>query len=149
QTQKLPAPEKFHGALPEVPRYQSTSAAHLSRVLFSFARCPLLWPLAVWFETVIDRRAEAAAVSAIASGSQQSTMRAISHQRADFLNAEPRQRVERQPLNQPKRANAAPPSRPLNTSRPTHAGETAPPRGCSRRERQCSCAGIFPSSSRR
>jgi hypothetical protein len=47
RTQKLPAPEKFHGALPEaVLRHQPTSASHLSRVLFSLARCPLLWPLA-------------------------------------------------------------------------------------------------------
>jgi hypothetical protein len=50
----------------------------------------------MWSSTVVDRRAEAAAVSAIAGGSQHS-MTAISDPRADFLNAEPRSRVERQP----------------------------------------------------
>jgi hypothetical protein len=44
----------------------------------------------MWFQTVVDRRADAAAVSAIASGSQQRTMSAINPPRADFLNAEPR-----------------------------------------------------------
>jgi predicted component of type VI protein secretion system len=34
----------------------------------------------MWFQAVVYRRAEAAAAIAIASGSQQSTMRAISHQ---------------------------------------------------------------------
>jgi hypothetical protein len=33
----------------------------------------------MWFETAVDRRAEAAAITAIASGSQHSTMRAISN----------------------------------------------------------------------
>jgi hypothetical protein len=44
----------------------------------------------MWFHAVIDRRADAAALNAIASGSQHSGMRAISHPRADFLNPEPR-----------------------------------------------------------
>jgi hypothetical protein len=95
---------------------------------------------------VIDRRAETTVISAIASGSQHSTMRAISHPRADFPNAEPRQRVEGSPKSaQTSQSSPAISSRPLNTSRPTHAAGTARPRGCSRRERQCSCDGIFPS----
>jgi hypothetical protein len=36
----------------------------------------------IWFQTVIDLPADAAAVNAIASGSQHSTMRAISHRMA-------------------------------------------------------------------
>jgi hypothetical protein len=43
----------------------------------------------MWFQTV-DHRAEAAAVNAMASGSQHKTMRAIRHPRAYFLNAEAR-----------------------------------------------------------
>jgi hypothetical protein len=44
----------------------------------------------MWFHAVIDRRADAAALNAIASGSQHSSMTAISDPRADFLNPEPR-----------------------------------------------------------
>jgi hypothetical protein len=39
---------------------------------------------------VIDRRAEAAAVSGMGCESQRMRLRAINHPRADFLNAEPR-----------------------------------------------------------
>jgi hypothetical protein len=102
----------------------------------------------IFFQAVIDRRAEAAAVSAMASASQHMTMRAISHPRADSQRRSTVASREAA-LNQPKRAKAVPPSRPLNTSRPTHAAGTARPRERSRRERQCSCAAIFLSSSRR
>jgi hypothetical protein len=79
----------------------------------------------MWFQAVIDRRAEAAAVSAIASGLQQSTMRATSHPRADFLNAEPRYRVERRPKSAKTSQSSPAISAPLNTSRPTHAAGRA------------------------
>jgi hypothetical protein len=41
----------------------------------------------LWFQAVVHRRADAAAVNAIASGSQQGTMRAINHRTARSLAA--------------------------------------------------------------
>jgi hypothetical protein len=40
----------------------------------------------MWFQALVDRRAEAAVVNAMASGSQVSTMRAISHRIARLLS---------------------------------------------------------------